>query len=62
MKLRIVVSKTGQVGNLDLVSGNPALVPAAIAAVKQWRFAPCRLNGDPIEVKTEIVVAFNLNQ
>lgn len=62
VKLRMVVSKTGEVANLDLVSGDPALVPAALAAVKQWQFAPCRLNGDPIEVKTEIIVPFSLNQ
>jgi len=62
VKLRIVVSKTGEVGKLDLISGNPALAPAAIAAVKQWRFAPCRLNGEPIEVKTEIIVPFNADQ
>ena len=62
MRLRIVVTKTGDVGEIHLVSGNPALVTAAIVAVKHWRFAPCRLNGDPIEVKSEIIVPFMLNQ
>jgi outer membrane biosynthesis protein TonB len=62
VKLDVVVTKTGEAGELHLVSGNPALVPAAIEAVRQWRFAPCRLNGEPIEVKTEIIVPFTLTQ
>jgi outer membrane biosynthesis protein TonB len=62
VKLRIVTSQTGEVGEVHLLSGNPALVLAAIEAVKQWRFAPCHLNGEPIEVRTEIIVPFNLNQ
>ena len=62
MKLNIVITKTGEVGETHLVSGNPALVPAAIEAVKQWRYAPCRLNGSAMEIKTEVVVPFNLNQ
>ena len=62
VKLNIVIAKTGEIGELHLVSGNPALVPAAIEAVRQWRYAPCRLNGEPVEVKTENIVPFNLNQ
>jgi outer membrane biosynthesis protein TonB len=50
------------VGELNLISGDPALVPAAIKAVKQWRYAPCRLNGEPVEVKTQIDVSFTLSQ
>ena len=62
VKLNIVITKTGEVSEANLVSGNPALAAAAIKAVRQWRFAPCRLNGEPVEVKTEVVVPFNLNQ
>jgi TonB family protein len=62
VKLRVVVTKTGDVADIQTISGVPALVPAAIRAVKQWRYAPCRLNGEAIEVKTEIDVPFILNQ
>jgi periplasmic protein TonB len=62
VKLNIIITKTGEVGELHLVSGNTALAAAAIEAVKQWRFAPCRLNGEPVAVKTQIDVPFNLNQ
>ena len=60
VKLNIEITKTGEVGDIHLVSGNPALASAAIEAIKQW--APCSLNGVTMEVKTEIVVPFNLNQ
>ncbi|HOK45368.1 MAG TPA: energy transducer TonB [Bryobacteraceae bacterium] len=36
------------------------LVPAAVEAVRQWRYRPTLLNGDPVEVETEITVFFNL--
>ena len=45
---------------LTLVSGHPALAPAAIDAVKQWRYRPYMLYGTPVEVVTEIVVNFQL--
>jgi protein TonB len=41
-----------------VVSGNPILTQAAIAAVRQWRYEPTRLNGEPVEVETEITVNF----
>jgi protein TonB len=62
VKFDVVILKTGEVGELNLVSGDPALVPAAIKAVKQWRYAPCRLNGEPVEVKTQIDVSFTLRR
>jgi TonB family protein len=62
VKLNIVVTKTGEVAELHAVSGNPILVPAAIAGVKRWRYAPCRLNGEPIEIKTQVDVPFTLSQ
>ena len=63
VKLNIVITKTGEVGELHIVSGEPVLVPAAIAAVKQWRYAPCRVDGsEPIAIKTQVDVPFTLNQ
>jgi protein TonB len=59
--LSAVISKTGEIQNLVLISGHPMLVPAAIAAVKQWRYRPYLLNGEPVEVETTVNVNFEIN-
>jgi protein TonB len=56
-----VISVTGEIENLQLVSGHPMLVPAAISAVKLWRYKPYLLNGQPVEVETTITVIFSLS-
>ncbi len=58
--LQAVISKTGVVENLHAVSGHPMLIPAAVEAVKQWRYKPYYLNGEPVEVETTIQVNFTL--
>jgi protein TonB len=60
--LTAIISKDGTIKNLTLVSGHPMLVPAAIAAVSQWRYRPYLLNGEPVEVESTINVSFVLNQ
>jgi TonB family protein len=62
VKLRALVAKTGEVSEIVVLSGDPALVPAAAGAVKQWRYAPTYLNNEPVEVRTTIHVPFTLNQ
>ncbi|HVO98357.1 MAG TPA: TonB family protein [Bryobacteraceae bacterium] len=52
------IGKDGRVKNLELVSGNPALVKAATEAVKQWLYRPTRLNGVPVEMTTQIDLNF----
>ena len=59
--LSAVIDGNGQINNLQLVSGHPMLVQAAIAAVKQWRYKPYLLNGQPVEVETTITVIFSLS-
>jgi periplasmic protein TonB len=59
--LSAVISKTGEIENLVLVSGHPMLVPAAIKAVQQFRYRPFLLNGEPVEVETTITVNFQLS-
>ena len=59
--LSAVIDTNGQIQNLQLVSGHPMLVPAAITAVKQWRYKPYLLNGQPVEVETTITVIFTLS-
>ena len=58
--LKAIISKEGQIEDLQLVSGHPMLVPAAIDAVRQWRYRPYLLNGQPVEVETTITVIFSL--
>lgn len=58
--LTAIISKEGEIENLQLVEGHPMLVPAALSAVKQWRYKPYLLNGQPVEVETTITVTFNL--
>ncbi len=59
--LAALIGKEGTIENLRLISGHPMLVPAAIAAVSQWRYRPYILNGEPIEVETQITVNFILS-
>jgi|SRR5579862_6249797 len=59
-RLKAVIAKDGHVENLKLMSGQPLLVSAAMDAVKQWVYKPTYLNGNPVEVDTEIDVNFTL--
>ncbi len=59
--LQAEISKEGTIQNLQLVSGHPMLAPAAIEAVKQWRYKPYLLNGEPVAVETQVVVNFTLS-
>ncbi len=58
--LQAVISKTGDIINLQAISGHPMLVPAALDAVKQWKYKPYILNGEPVEVDTQVTVNFTL--
>jgi len=58
--LQAMISKQGTIKNLSVVEGHPMLVRAAIDAVSQWRYRPYILNGEPVEVATQIVVNFSL--
>jgi periplasmic protein TonB len=62
VKLHAIIAKNGAVESLTVVSGHPLLVQSALDAVKQWRYQPTLLNGDPVEVDTEIDVIFSLAQ
>jgi len=61
VQLQAEISKEGTIENLRLISGHPMLAPAAIEAVKQWRYKPYILNGEPVEVETQITVNFTLS-
>ena len=55
--LQAVIGKDGSVQNLHVLSGHPMLTPAAMDAVRQWRYKPYRVNGEPVEADTQINVA-----
>jgi len=56
--LKAVIDKSGNIQELQLVSGHPMLVPAALEAARQWKYQPYLLNGDPVEVETIVHVDF----
>jgi protein TonB len=58
--LQAVISKQGTIENLSVVTGHPMLAPAALDAVRQWRYRPYILNNEPVEVETQITVNFSL--
>jgi periplasmic protein TonB len=58
--LQAVIGKDGTIQNLHVVSGHPLLQGAAMEAVKQWRYKPYILNGEPVEVDTQVEVHFTL--
>ena len=59
--LNALISKAGNIENLRVMSGHPMLVQSALDAVKQWKYKPYILNGEPVEVETTITVNFNLS-
>ena len=58
--LHAVISKDGTIQKLEAVSGPPELIPAALKAVKKWKYKPTILEGRPVEVDTTINVVFAL--
>jgi protein TonB len=59
--LQAVISKDGSIENLRLINGHPMLTQAAMDAVKQWKYKPYLLNGEPVEVETQVEVNFTLS-
>ncbi len=59
--LAAIISKAGTIEHLQVLSGHPMLVDAALQAVSQWRYRSYVLNGEVIEVETQITVNFKLN-
>jgi len=55
-----LIGKDGSIQNLKVVSGHPMLTSAALEAVRNWKYKPYYLNGEPVEVETSITVNFTL--
>lgn len=60
VRLRAVIGRDGTVKELEVLSGHPMLAKAAVAAVREWRYRPTLLRGEPVEVETFITVIFTL--
>jgi len=62
VKLHTIIGKDGRISQITSVHGVCVLAESAVAAVRQWRYSPTLMNGDPVEVDTEISVIFALQQ
>ncbi|MGC2696216.1 MAG: energy transducer TonB [Candidatus Angelobacter sp.] len=58
--LEITIDRQGNVANMKVVQGDPTLADAAMDAVKQWKYKPYILNGEPIEVETVVRIIFHM--
>jgi protein TonB len=58
VNLRAIVGKEGFLKDIQIVNGSPLLRPAALEAVRKWRYRPAMLNGSPVESLVEIRMAF----
>jgi TonB family protein len=61
VKFHTIIGADGNIKQLEVLTGPPALVTAAKDAVSQWRYHPTLVNGEPIEIDTTIDVIFSLN-
>jgi protein TonB len=59
--LRAVIDSSGEVAEVNAVSGPPLLESAAVDAVKHWQYRPYAVNGRPVDVETTIAVVFALD-
>jgi TonB family protein len=60
VELLATVNKEGRIANIKVLSGDSMLVKPAVDAVRQWQYRPYLLNGQPLEVETQISVSFKL--
>jgi protein TonB len=60
VELAATISKTGDITHVKVVSGDSELAKAAVTAVKQWKYKPYLLNGEPLEIQTQITINFKL--
>jgi protein TonB len=60
VSLLVTIGKNGSVTDVKEISGPPELIPAAVAAVKQWRYRPILFRGEPQEASTVVDIPFTL--
>jgi TonB family protein len=62
VELRATISKDGAVTSVQVLKGDLLLAKSAVDAVKQWKYRPYLLNGQPVEIQTQIMVNFKMPQ
>ena len=62
VRLHAIIARDGSVAQLEVISGDQLLVKSALDAVRQWKYRPTLLHGEPVEVDTTIDVIFSLNR
>jgi protein TonB len=62
VELVATISSTGEISHVKVLSGDSQLTKAATDAVKKWKYKPYLLNGEPVEIQTQITVVFKLPQ
>jgi protein TonB len=60
VELRAIIATDGSIQSLEVISGDPFFVQSALAAVREWRYRPTILNGQPVEVDTHVTVIYTL--
>ncbi len=60
VELMATISKSGDISQVKVLSGDAQLTAAAIDAVKQWKYRPYLLNGEPVEIQTQVTINFKL--
>ena len=60
VQLMATISKNGNISAVKILSGDPQLARAAADAVKQWKYKPYLLNGEPVEIQTQVTLNFKL--
>ncbi|HEY2383349.1 MAG TPA: energy transducer TonB [Terriglobia bacterium] len=54
------ITESGRLENVSAIDGHPLLIDSAVEAVRQWRYAPARLNGAPTRSSVNVTVRFRL--
>jgi periplasmic protein TonB len=62
VQLLATISRTGAISGVKILSGDKMLTKAATDAVKQWKYKPYLLNGEPVEIQTQVTVIFKVPQ
>jgi TonB family protein len=60
VQLEARIGTDGRVHNIKVLKGHPFLATAAVDAVRQWQYEPYKLNGQPVDLQTQITINFNL--
>ena len=60
VELAATISKTGEITSVKVLKGDSQLTRAAVDAVKQWKYKPYLLNGEPVEITTQVTISFKL--